>query len=258
MQFQKSGVRGYGGQLRTPSNSINQNSYIEKVTGAWRHNLMLNTPSVGTGALLANEYLMFTMLQFFRTYAPGVTNDVPPTPTNSNNYQSVSVFNGSYIDDFEAILKLQNTAAEAHILDIYSIELSFFDGLIWNTVQPANCLVTFSTAGGAGSQQGVVSPKAMTATLLTDNIYRSFKLIQKYMRKIGQITLGNVDSTNEIAEIVFNEIPEKCRRSQTGMFWGIVVHNPTEINAGKTTSLIATLDINFTEHPADSRMPYLY
>ena len=160
------------------------------------------------------------MANFNRTFAAGVTDDTPPTPTTSNNYQNASCFNGSKIQKMNAVFRLKNTSAtQVATLDIYEIALSFYDAHVWNGLLPANCPVTFdSTTVSPGDNRGTVSAKAMTATIINDNTYRSRKFIQHYMRKVGTVTIGNQDGNN-VAEFRVNKIPNKCKRVQTGMFY---------------------------------------
>jgi len=250
-QYVKSGA-GYGGAVinSTPN-------YDAYESGIWRHNYTTQNPTTGASPLAANEYLAFTIARFKRTFAPGVTNDLPPTPTNSNNYQSESVFNGSYIKDLNCVIKLANTGGAPVYLDIYEVCLSWFDALIWNTVYPANCPVIMTTAGGAGDDRGTVVFKTMLSTYVTDNVLKSYKGIQHYMKKVGTITLGSTDSGSETAEIILNQFPDKVRRSQTGMFYGYIIHNNSDANNGNSITMRYSIDNSFTEIPSTNRLPYL-
>lgn len=200
--------------------------------------------------------MAFTLLQFQRTFDVGVTNDVPPTATASNNYQSIKVFNGSKVSNFQAVFRLVNTGASLPAnLDVYTIALSFYDALVWNTVLSANCPVTFNTTGGAGDNRGFVDWKTMTATIITDNQYKSFRFIQHFMKKLGTITIGNSDTDNEVV-FTLNRVPGKCVRSQTGMFYGIVFHNEASKNNGQTVNINPFMELSFVETPSENRLPY--
>ena len=232
--------------------------YLSEQSGSRRHSLSTSTSDVGTGALLTGEYFGFTLCRFKRTFAPGVTDDVEPTPTTSNNYQSKDVMNGSRISQLSAKFRIVNTGTSTPAnLDVYMVAVSFYDVLVWNTVFSALCPFTFNTTGGVGDNRGFIDYKAMTATLVTDNEWKNYKFIQHYLKKLGTLSIGNADSGKNEVEMTINQIPPQCRRSQTGMFYGILFHNEASKNASATVNVNPFLDLKFLETPTTNRLPYI-
>lgn len=231
----------------------NLDNYQSLQTAIWRHQYTANAPQVGTPAALPpDEYFIVRLMHFIRTGS--ATPDDPPTPTASNNYQNADVFNGSRVENLDATIRLKNQSSTVEAtLDIYELSMSFFDVLLWNTVRTAACPLTFNTVA---PNQGNVSEKAVLSTIILDNDWNNFKYQQKYLKKVGTVTIGNSDNNN-VAEFKINRIPPKCRRSQTGMYFGYVFANDTNKNNAATLTLEYTLNNNFDEFPSENRLPYI-
>lgn len=234
-----------------------QRNYASFQSGTKRHQYIgypLGTP----GTLTAGLYLNFPLLRFIRSTAGGV-DDVPPSATASNNYQTFAVMNGSKIVNYKGIVRIKNRGAIGGYLDIYETALSFYDALIWNTIQPTACPFTFDTTTvGPADKRGEVADKAITSTLILDPTIKNFKFLQHYIKRRGTVFVTNEDGGNggEVT-ININKIPAKCRRSQTGMSWNLFLVNDTIKNGAETLNLDVTLDASFEEIPSDNRLPYL-
>ena len=173
--------------------------------------------------------------------------------------QSASVFNGGNIYNFDATVKIKNRGAVGGYLDIYQVAASFYDVLVWNTLLPSGCPLTFdSTTTGPADLRGEVTPKSITNTLIIKNTIKNFKFLQHYIQPMGTVFVTNEDGGNggEVS-IRINRIPAKCRRSQTGMYWGLFFHNDSDSNGAETLALDATIDESFEEIPSDNRLPFI-
>lgn len=239
---------------RAPSG---QKNYVSQQSGSKRHQytgLPLGTPQTLTAGL----YFNFPLLRFTRSAAGG-TNDVPPSPTASNNYTTFEVFNGSKIVNYNGKIRIKNRASIGGYLDIYVVAVSFYDVLVWNTLFPTACPFTFdTTTTGPADKRGEVGEKAITNTLIVDNTIKNYKFLQHYIKNIGTVFVTNEDGGNggEVT-IDINRIPSKCRRSQTGMAWYVLFHNNSDKNGSETLNLDATIDVSFEEIPSDNRLPYI-
>jgi len=243
----------------TPTSSMGrrQRNYVSQQTGAKRH--QFQATAQGTpNTLTAGLYFYFTLAKFKRSL-PGGTDDVPLNPTASNNYQSASVFNGGKIYNFDATIKIKNRGAIGGYLDIYQVAASFYDVLVWNTLLPSGCPLTFdSSTVGPADLRGEVTPKSITSTLIIKNTIKNYKFLQHYIQPVGTVFVTNEDGGNggEVS-IRINRIPPKCRRSQTGMYWGLFFHNDSDSNGSETLTLDATIDESFEEIPSDNRLPFI-
>lgn len=234
-----------------------QRSYVSQQSGSKRH--QYQAVSAGTPqTLTAGLYFFFSLLQFKRSAAGGV-DDVPPSATASNNYQTASVFNGSKIINYNASIKLKNRGAIGGYLDVYEVACSFYDVLIWNTIFPTACPFTFdSTTVGPADLRGELGAKAITNTLVVKNTIKNYKFLQHYIKPIGTVFVTNEDGGNGgDVTINVNRVPPKCRRSQTGMLWALIFHNDADSNGNETLNLDATLDASFEEIPSENRLPYI-
>lgn len=240
-----------------------QKTYASEQTGIRRHQLIQNVKgpvaSSDASSLAPQEYAVIDLLRFQRTFDIGTTDDVAPTPTASNNYQSNAVFNGSAIRKFNAKIKIKsNSSSQTQYYDVYEMAMSFYDVLVWNTISVGTSLLTFdTTAGSPGNNKGAVLSKTPTSSLLSANTVKNFKFIQHYLKFKGTITISANDANRPTAEININQLPAKVRRSQTGMYYGIVLHNDTIKNDGSTITQTITSDISFEEIPSDHRLPYI-
>lgn len=246
---------------RTSQGRFPQRQYGSELTGTRRHQFIAQpvAPAAGVGVVAPNEWLGFELASFKRTFDAGVTDDSPPTPTASNNYQTPDVFNGSKIHNFSAKIKIQNvSASNSAIWDVYEFALSFYDVLLWRQIQPATCPLRFSVVGSPGATQGEVTwMSPIDATTVLSNTIKNFKFIQHYMHHKGTVTLTPTDGGQPNAEININRLPPKCRRSQTGMFYGILLHNDSNKNDSNTLNSDASVEVSFNETPSDNRLPYI-
>jgi len=94
--------------------------------------------------------------------------------------------------------------------------------------------------------------------LITENTIKNYKFLQHYIKKRGTVFVTNEDGGNggEVT-ININRVPPKCRRSQTGMYWGLFFHNNSDKNGSETLNLDATIEESFEEIPSDNRLPYI-
>ncbi len=229
--------------------------YATGGTGTVRH--QFNKVAGGVpGVLPPSLYFYHELVKFYRSAGPG--DDEPLTPANSNNSAGGAVFNGSRISNYKSTIRVKNLGAIPAYLDVYELQLSFFDALLFNTIQTASCPITFdSTTVGPPDVRGAVAPKAPSATLIVDNTVKDFKFIQHYMKKKGTIFVPATDGANSEVTINIDRVPAKCRRSQTGMFWGLFFVNEANKNAGNTLALGSTQETSFDEIPSSNRLPYL-
>lgn len=234
-----------------------QKQYVSQQTGSKRH--QFTAVASGTpGTLTAGLYFNFGLL-LFRRSAVGGTDDVPLAPTASNNYANPFVFNGGKIVNFNATIRLKNRGAIGGYLDVYEVAVSFYDVLIWDTLFPTACPLTFdSTTVGPADLRGGIALKTITNTLITENTIKNYKFLQHYIKKRGTVFVTNEDGGNggEVT-ININRVPPKCRRSQTGMYWGLFFHNNSDKNGSETLNLDATIEESFEEIPSDNRLPYI-
>ncbi len=256
--FQRGGV-GVQSSLQAGSRSLRgQRTYVSQQSGTKRHQFQ-SLVSVGTPlTLTAGLYFAFRLLRFQRSKAGG-TNDVPPDATASNNYTTPNVFNGGKIVNFQATIKIKNRGNVGGYLDIYQVAVSFYDVLVWNTLFPSACPVTFdNTTVGPADLRGQVDLKAVTSILIVKNTINNFKFLQHYIQPMGSVFVTNEDGGNggEVT-INVNRVPAKCRRSQTGMFWALFFHNDSDVNGSETLVLDATITESFEEIPSDNRLPYI-
>lgn len=235
-----------------------QRQIVSQQSNSKRHELA--TPAfpapVGFPALAPGEYFGHILARFTRTFT--AANDTPDTPTASNNYQTASTMNQSALKNFKAKISIKNRTNIGGFLGVYRVALSFWDAEIWNTKYPASCPVTFdSTTVGPPDIRGVVSAKAVTATLITKNNYNNFKGVQHYMEYLGDIQLPPEDGGNGgLVEINLEGLPPKCRRSNEGMFYAYFFHNDSDQNGAETLQIDSQVNISFNEIPSDNRIPF--
>lgn len=234
-----------------------QKSYVSQQSGSERHEFQ--QLSTGTPlTLTAGLYFFFTLLRFVRS-ASGGTNDVPLSPTASNNFQTPNVFNGGKIINYNGKISIKNRGAVSGYLDVYQVNVSFYDVLVWNTLFPTGCPFTIdTTTTGPADLRGRVDGKTITSTLIVKNNIKNFKFLQHYIKPMGSVFVSNEDGGNggEVT-ININRVPPKCRRSQTGMLWAIMFHNDSDKNGSETLVLDATLDTSFEVIPTDNRLPFI-
>ncbi len=224
-------------------------------SGLKRH--MYSTGLASIASLAPNVYSANKILRFVRN--DGVTNDVPPSATASNNYQTDKVMNGSRISNLQVKVAIKNTSAtNSMILDVYVIILSFYDALVWDTINTSASLVSFdSTTVGPPDIRGQVDYRATSATRLLRNTYANFKHLQHYYKNVGQLIFTASDGGSNTQTFILRGVPEKCRRSQNGMFYGLVIHNDSDTNGAKTWTGEGTMEVSFEEYPTENRLPWL-
>lgn len=243
---QKTRAGGLGN--RADNYSLNQ-------TGGRRHEFIV-TPVRGNPLVWEPEALVAVALgQMQRAFN---TADEPPTPTAGNNYQAISVMNGSTIGNYKAKIRLSNNSGSTGAyIDVYTIELSFYEALIWDTVN-AGGLAMCDFDQVTADRQGEVSFKNPLPAF-SANLYKNFKFTHHYMKHRGTIFLTTEDGGGTAqGEINFNIVPGKVRRMQTGAFWGVILHNDSVKNNSDTIDVTVSTEFSFMEYPTENRLPYIY
>ena len=90
----------------------------------------------------------------------------------------------------------------------------------------------------------------------TENIYKSKKGVQMTIKHLGTIYVSSEDGGTPSAQFNIRGAPSKCRRSQTGMFYGLLFHYGSDKNSAATATLDASIDIKFDEVPTSNRLPF--
>ena len=200
------------------------------------------------------DYATSTLCKFRRSF-DGSTSDGEPSATASNNYQTNGVMNGSKIGKFRAKVHLSAKGSSAGIyLDVYLTQTSFSDALYADAIYDSSCPVDFNNGTDVWAQ-GEVGFKVPIITW-TENNYKSFKGIQRITKFIGTVFLSSEDGGTPSAEFMISQLPAKCRRSQTGMFFGLMLHYSSTKNSEPTANVDASVDISFDEYPASNRLPF--
>lgn len=233
--------------------------YTSRLSGTRRHEY---TAQEWNANLAANDYVPIEMLKFWRTGDRTlITPDAEPTPTSGNNFQTAGVMNGSRIVRFQKKIHISNntrtptTAAnrQDHSLDIYQVALSFFDAQLWEDFEsPAgqDALVNMTTSGNGAGEVAWENPNRT----LTANAVKNSKFTQHYMQLLGRVTVEAGGSTT----LNINRVPPKCRRANSGMFWGLVFHNESNLNSGDGVNWTISTETSFEEIPSDERPPFVY
>ena len=161
--------------------------------------------------------------------------------------------NGSNIYNFSSTIKIQNEGAQPHFLNVYETSLSFSDCIYMETVYPQTFPYNMTTSGVDAGRVGAKTPDSV----FTDTIWRNFVGLQRHIKKLGTINIGTHDAGDRgIAELNFTGIPAKCRKSQTGMFYGWLLSNDTVLNSAAAFNGTITQQFNFDEVPSSNRIPY--
>ena len=232
----------------SPGNS--GNNYRSEQTGTKRHEYI--EPINDMASLNLGDYGFIRLLSFARSFDSG-NPDVEDTPTASNNYQTARVMNGSAVKGFQAKIKLANQgSSEPVLLDVYSIVTSFSDSLYLNTVYPNEVPIDY---GEVANLEGQVNFKGVKV-IWAENTYKNFKGLQRNITHLGTITLSSEDGGHPTAEFMINGLPSKVKRSQTGMFYGLLFHYSSTKNTAATVNVISTAEVKFSETPASNRIPY--
>ncbi len=220
-------------------------------TGGLRHEGSFDVPQVGTPEMLAlGEYFVVENALFMRSSAAG-TPDLPFTPSASNNLASPRVMNGSYISNFSSNIRLKNQdSVDTVTLDVYEITLSFYDCLIWESILPDACPFTFSQTANI---EGQVAAKVGLVPDFTVQNINNFKFLQHFARHMGSVTIGDVQGDNVI-ELKQHRIPPKCRRSNTGMYWGLVFVYDSTKNKQQNATIEFNQELSFRESTNSDRI----
>ncbi len=222
--------------------------YVSEQAGTRRHEF---TSSNLVAPITLGDYTVIDLCRFTRSFTGA---DGAPTATASNNFQNVRVFNGSKVVDYKAkILLNNNSAASGFYIDIYSMALSFSDALYFDTVYTTECPVQFSQVA---NNEGDVTFKGVHVAGFTDNSFKNFKGVQRYMKQLGTVYISASDAGQSHAEFTVNGLPPNCRRSQTGMFYGLIAHFPASKNTAATGDYEIHSEISFKELPAIDRLPF--
>lgn len=201
-------------------------------------------------SIAAGEYAPMTLCKFNRN------NGTPLSATASNNYQSANVYNGGKIINFKADLYAKSLSSSTTFkIDVYAVALSFYDALVWNTVQPTACPFTFSTTAG---DEGEIDTKTISATLVAPNTINNYKFVQHYIKKIGSLILAPTDGEGTTATMQLRSLPPKCRRANLGMYYGLIFHNDASTNASGVFTGTLEYNISFDVIPSEDVLPYLW
>lgn len=245
---------GTSNRLAQYNTRTSRDNYKSAGTGIRRHDLNLEVAS-GNMAIDAGEYLPLTFHKFKRTFSVAAADpDVEPTAIASNNFISSEVMNGSYIQNHQTSIKVKNEGSQPHYLNIYTVAFSFADVLYASALFPAEFPYEMETTG---NDSGIITPTTVSAVGFSDTNWRNFKTLQKYIKKVGTINIGTHDAGDRgVAELNFQGSPPKTRRSQTGMFYGMIIQNDSQLNSASAFNGTITLQTNFEEIPAGDRLPY--
>lgn len=239
-------------------NKANAKDYSRSGYGIFRHEY--TSAVLGSGSIASNSYLPVPLLEFRRTFdIGGGVDDKPPTPTAGNNFQTPEVFNGSRIQNFEATLHMRMTGASTlgAWITVYQLACSFFDAYLLDNIYPSQSPVTFTSTIGTEDHRGEVNLKTPSATLISTNLNKSIKFLQHYIRPVGKIYIPTANANGAGTDIVINKIPMKCRRANSGMFWGLFLHNDGTDNNSSPVSVQCDVEVKFDEIPSEFRLPYL-
>lgn len=222
-------------------------------TAAWRHDYSAGAPDVGNpAALLGLDYLGIQFYRFKRSFS-GVA-DTPPTATSGNNYQNADIFNGSEVKEHRALVRLTNkSSTDPATLTAYKVCWSFYDGYVQDLIAGTQPLAMNTVA----PFQGEVFWNTLTAGAMNENTILNSKFHQHYYEKLGEITLSQEGSGKETVELEFSGVPSKTKRSQSGMFYGLILANDSDKNEGRTLSLDYSFLNHIIEVPSENRLPWL-
>jgi hypothetical protein len=248
-----SGGRTQGQPIAPPAD----NTYAPPFSGVKRHSVLFNNTSSFAAPLASDAHVILAMLLFKRTFS-GTTSDIDDTPAASNNYPTTAVFNGDRIENYHAKLSFQGTESTPRLLDVYEIAVSFWDVQTWLANFPTRCPLLFDTAAGPPDTRGQVTidgAKAATGFRLAD--FKSYRFLQQYLKYKGTILIGPVADSTTNVELNINSLPPKCRRANSGMFYGLLFHNNPDKNNNQSMAVRNTNEVSFEAIPSDRRMPFL-
>lgn len=228
--------------------------YRKQDTTIRRHQFFDDTPIEGDfGSIVTDSYVVVELARFRRSFGAGA--DDPPTASASNNYESDDVMNGSRIENFNALLTLKNrSVTRSASLDVFEIAVSFWDVLVWDTVFPTKCPLSFITTA---TNEGEIQTKTPTTSLVTYQDWVSYKFLQHYMKYKGTLNVAPTNNASNETTIFINDLPPQCRRSQTGMWYGLIFKNSAERNEGTTIAMDYHKEVSFDEIPSENRLPYI-
>ena len=225
------------------------NNYKSEQTAVRRHEFL--TPISGLASLALGDFAQVVLCRFKRSF--GVGADENPTPTASNNYQSAAVMNGSAIRGYSAKIQIQNIGSgNPIVLDVYSVVTSFSDSVYGKLVYDGDYPVEMDeTIPNEGEVQFSSPPITWTA-----NTYRNFKGVQRDVKFLGSLTITSEDGGSPTVTFLIRGVPPKCRRSNNGMFYGLMFHYPSTKNTDATATMDSSIDIKFDEIPSSERVPF--
>lgn len=242
-----------GGDLYAGNTNPKRDNYRSLGTTAWRHDFSESNPDIGApAALLGLDYFACTLYRFKRSFS--ATPDTPPTPSSGNNFQNTDIFNGSHIAEHKALIRLTNkSTTDPATLTVYKVCWSFYDAYVQALLtgtQPLDMNVS-------SPYQGEVYWNSVTPGAMSENTILNSKFHQHFYEKIGEITLSQEGSGKETIELEFSGVPSKTKRSQTGMFYGLIFANDSDKNEGRTLSLDYSKLNHIIEVPSENRLPWL-
>lgn len=228
-------------------------SYSTPNTTIRRH--QYNSAVLGSGSILANLYQIIPILQMKRTFT--ASEDTPDAPSNGSNYETPDVMNGSYVTNLQSVIHVQNkTNNVPGWLSVFEIAVSFYDALVWNTLQTSSCPIQFDTTTTGPDHRGEVTIKTPSLGLFSEANVKNFRFQQRFVREIGKIYLDGNEKNSQV-DIRLTRFPAKVRRVQQGTWYGIVLFNDSTINSAGTITATTTLENSFDEIPSDERFAYL-
>lgn len=223
----------------------NRDSYVGQQNTARRHQFQNTTTQ---SALALGDYWVVPLLFGVKT---------PGSPTASNNWQTRAVEFGSLVEDFSCKIQIKSANASPFLIDVYEVQLSFFDAYLWNAIQPTACPVDQILT--AGATQGQAFDKAVSPTLIIQNTINNFKFVQHYIKYRGQLEFSANSGNDYVQEIIIDKVPPKCKRANIGMFWCLFFKIDSDRNTGATTFTAKTAqDYSFTEIPSTVQPTFLF
>ena len=195
------------------------------------------------------------LLNYFPTEPSGTATSggTKISAMGSKVYENCSVQEGSYVSRIGLDITIQpETLNSATILDFYvgRVAVSFHDtagGQVYGLEADGTTGKTkFSDEAGSATLTDVADSSGVTqappATPLTKALYDNGDVVKHWIRGVRK----NVIYGGQPALYQANEyVPRKCKRSNTGMFYGLVFMNDAVATSADTTD---NLRIDIKEH----------
>ena len=228
-------------------------NYGSEGSGTRRHEFISKIP--GMDSMSLGDYATLQLASFRRSFDAAQIDD-EPAATASNNFQDSRVMNGSKLVGYQCNVKISNTSSsEGSYIDVYSLVTSFYDAQNMDDVYPSETPLQQDLDGVNVGRLGEVSFKS-THVIWTENTYKNFKGLQRHIKYLGTLYTSSEDGGSPEAQFMIKGLPAKCRRSQQGMFYGLMFHYGSDKNSTATASFDASADIKFTEIPSSNRIPF--